>query len=216
MGDIFREIDEELRQERYAKLWRTWGKYVIAAAVALVIGVAGFRGWDYYRTIQRQDESARFASAEGLLQAGKSEDAAALFAAMAEQSSAGYAVLARFRQAGVRAAAGDGAGAVALYDTIASDGSVAESMREAAIVFSVMHAIDRSGVDRTAMAARLQPLTRDQGPWRNSARELLGVLALQTGDEAKARTHFTRIADDVNAPNAIKQRATEILSVIGQ
>ena len=85
MGDIFREIDEELRHDRYAKLWQAWGKYVIAAAVALVIGVAGFRGWDYYRTIQRQDESARFASAEGLLQAGKSEDAAALFAAMAEQ-----------------------------------------------------------------------------------------------------------------------------------
>ncbi len=216
MGDIFREIDEELRHDRYAKLWRTWGKYVVAAAVALVIGVAGFRGWDYYRTIQRQDDSARFASAESLLQAGKSDDAAALFAAMTEQSSAGYAVLARFRQAGVRAAAGDGAGAGALYDVIASDGSVAESMREAAVVFSVMHAIDRSGVDRAALAARLQPLIRDNGPWRNSARELLGVLALQTGDEAKARIHFTRIADDIDAPNAIKQRATEILSVIGQ
>lgn len=216
MGDIFREIDEELRQDRYAKLWQSWGKYVIAAAVALVIGVAGFRGWDYYRTKQHQDESARFASAEGLLRAGKSDDAAALFAAMAEQSSAGYAVLARFRQAGVRAATGDGAGAVALYGAIASDSAVAESMREAAVVFSVMHAIDRSGVDRAAMAAGLQPLIRDQGPWRHSARELLGVLALQSGDEAKARTLFTRIADDIDAPNAIKRRATEILSVIGQ
>ena len=216
MGDIFREIDEELRHERYAKLWQTWGKYLIAAAVVLVLGVAGFRGWDYYRTTQRQAESARFASAEGLLRAGKSQDAAALFAAMAEQSSAGYAVLASFRQAGVRAAAGDAAGAVALYDAIASDGSVAESMREAAVVFSVMHAIDRSGMDRVAMAARLQPLIRDKGPWRQSARELLGVLALQSGDEAKARTHFTGIADDIDAPNAIKARATEILSVIGQ
>ncbi len=216
MGDILREIDEELRQERYAKLWQTWGKYLIAAAVVLVLGVAGFRVWDYYLTTQRQDESARFASAEGLLRAGKSQDAAALFAAMAEQSSAGYAVLARFRQAGVRAAAGDAAGAVALYGAIASDGSVAESMREAAVVFSVMHAIDRSGVDRAAMAADLQPLIRDQGPWRNSARELLGVMALQSGNEAKARTHFTRIADDIDAPIAIKQRATEILSVIGQ
>lgn len=216
MGDIFREIDEELRHDRYAKLWQSWGRYIIAAAVAVVIGVAGSRGWDYYRTIQSQDESARFAAAEDLLRDGKPSDAASLFAEMAEQSSAGYAVLAKFRQAGVRAAVGDGAGAVALYDAIASDGSVAESMREAAVVFSVMHAIDRSDVDRSAMAARLQPLTRDRGPWRNSARELLGVLALQTGDEAKARTHFTRIADDVDAPNAIKARATEILSVIGQ
>ena len=89
-------------------------------------------------------------------------------------------------------------------------------MREAAVVFSVMHAIDRSGTDRAAMATRLEALIRDDGPWRNSARELLGVLALQTGDEARARTLFTGIADDVDAPNGIKARATEILSVIGQ
>ena len=37
MGDIFREIDEELRHDHYAKLWQTWGKYVIAAAVALAL-----------------------------------------------------------------------------------------------------------------------------------------------------------------------------------
>lgn len=214
MGDLFREIDEELRQERYAKLWQTYGKYAIAAAVALALGVAGFRGWDYYRSIERQAESARFASAEGLLRGGKTADAAALFAAMAEQSSAGYATLARFRQAGLRAASGDALGAVAIYDAIASDDSAVQAMREAAVVLSVTHAVDQSGADRAAMDARLQPLIRDDGPWRHSARELLGVLALQSGDAAKAREHFTRIADDIDAPIGIKARAAEILGVI--
>jgi len=216
LGDIFREIDEELRQEHYAKLWQAYGKYVIAAIVVFVLAFAGYRGWNYYLATQRQADSVRFAQAEKLLGDGKSADAAAIFAAMTEESTAGYALLARFRQAAARAAAGDAAGAVAVYDAIASDDSVAETMREAAVLLAVMHSIDQSGVDRAALVARLQPLVRNGGAWRYSASELLGLLALQAGDEAKAREYFTRIADDVDAPNGIKGRATEILAVIGQ
>lgn len=216
MGDIFREIDEELRHERYSKLWQTYGKYIIAAALVLALAIAGYRGWDYYRTKQHQADSARFAAAERLMRDGKNGDAAAVFAAMAEESSAGYAMLARFRQAGARAATGDAAGAVAIYDAISGDNSMPQSMREAAVVLAALHSIDQSGADRAAQVERLQPLIRDKGPWRHSALELLGLLAYQSGDTAKARGHFTRIADDVDAPNGIKARAAEILAVIGQ
>ena len=40
MGDIFREVDEELKQDRYEKLWRQYGKFVIAGAVVVVAAVA--------------------------------------------------------------------------------------------------------------------------------------------------------------------------------
>ena len=44
VGDLFREIDEELRQERFEKLWQNYGKYVIGAAVAVVLSVGGWKG----------------------------------------------------------------------------------------------------------------------------------------------------------------------------
>ncbi|MCH7664263.1 MAG: hypothetical protein IH859_10405 [Chloroflexi bacterium] len=34
---FLREIEEELRQERYAKLWKKYGNYLIAAALAFVL-----------------------------------------------------------------------------------------------------------------------------------------------------------------------------------
>ena len=43
MGDIIREDDEELKQERYEKLWRTYGRYLISLAVVLVLAVAGWK-----------------------------------------------------------------------------------------------------------------------------------------------------------------------------
>ena len=36
---FFKEIDEELRQESYAKLWKKYGKYLIGIAVIFVAKV---------------------------------------------------------------------------------------------------------------------------------------------------------------------------------
>ena len=44
--NLFKEIDEDLRQQKYADLWKKYGKFVIGAAVALVVGVASLKGWE--------------------------------------------------------------------------------------------------------------------------------------------------------------------------
>ena len=43
MSDIFREIEEDLQRDRYKKLWEKYGNLVIAAAVVLVLGTAGWQ-----------------------------------------------------------------------------------------------------------------------------------------------------------------------------
>ena len=60
---FLREIDEELRQEHYEKLWKRYGKYVIGAAVALVVTVAGYQTWRSSVTESRRAEGERFAAA---------------------------------------------------------------------------------------------------------------------------------------------------------
>ena len=215
MGDIFREIDEELRQERYEKLWKAYGKYVIAAVVAIVLVFGGVRGWDHYRTKQRENDSARYQSAAVFEAEGKKKEAAAVFAALAEKGTDGYRTLARFRQAALRAESGDVAGALAIYDALAADSDLSATLREAAVVFAVMHGIDQPDADLAALKGRLSPLIRDGGPWRHSARELAGLLALRQGDGAAARKSFTAVVDDVAAPAGLRARATQVLAVIG-
>ncbi len=41
MADIFREIDEEVRRDKAAELWKKYGWVVTALAVLVVVGVAG-------------------------------------------------------------------------------------------------------------------------------------------------------------------------------
>ena len=44
---LLREIDEDLRRERYGELWRRFGVYIVAAIIVLLIGIAGYQFWQY-------------------------------------------------------------------------------------------------------------------------------------------------------------------------
>ena len=214
VGDIFREIDEELRQERFEKLWRSYGRYIIAIGLALVISVVGWRVWDHYRTTQRQDASMQFTTAERLAGEGKKAEAAALFASLADRSASGYEHLSRFHQAALRAESGDTAGAVSLYGALAGADDLDRTLRDAATVFAVMVQADDPKADVPALRARLDPLLGADRPWRHAARELSGLLALRAGDRKTARERFAAIADDLQAPQGMRARAAQVLAVI--
>ena len=215
MGDIFREIDEELRQEKFEKLWRRYGKFVIGAGVAVVLVVAGVTGWNQYQSGQRRADGARFAAAMASLEEGKTGDAAALFTALAAESGTNYGTLARFHAAALEAEQGTVAGAVRAYDALASDTGLDQPLRDLAIVLSALHSVSASTIDKAKIVERIQPLATAKNPWRHTAREILGLLAEQTGDRAKAREYYQRIVDDIEAPPNMRTRATQMLAIIG-
>ncbi|MBO37831.1 MAG: hypothetical protein CMM75_01465 [Rhodospirillaceae bacterium] len=216
MGDIFREIDEELRQERFERLWQRYGKVIIGTAVAIVVAVGGFKAFQHYQLKQRETHSAQYASASKFLLEGKSTEAEALFSNLNEDAGSGYAVLSRFQQAAIKADAGDLLGAVKLYDQITRDNGVDKSLRDAAVIFSISRQLDIGEIDRAKLGSRLKPLISEKGPWRHSALELSGLLALQAGDLLGARELFAKISDDPEASNNMRTRASQILAVIGQ
>lgn len=215
MGDIFREIEEELKQERLEKFWRQYGKYVIAGAIVLVAAVAGYQGWQQYQRGQREAEGERFAAALKVASDNKSADAMAMFAALARDTTSGYGALARLQEAALKAKAGDRAGAVAIYDAIAADQAIDLPLRNLATLLSALHQLGDPKADAAALRAKVQPLTVGNAPWRFSAQEILALLALKDGKSADARKLYQAIADDIDAPRGIRARATQMLAVIG-
>ncbi len=213
MSDIFREVDEDIRRERWLKLWQTYGKYVVGGAVAVVLAVAAQVGWREYQTSQRLSESVRFAAASELLVGGQAELAAQRFAVLADNAGAGYAALARLREAEALAASGDTVGAVAALDRLAADDGAGGALRALAALLALYQLIDDA--DPVALEQRLAPLMRDDSPWRSSARELSGLLAIRLGETGRAREIFTALTEDATAPTAVRGRAAELLAVLG-
>ena len=41
--NFLREVEEEIRRERFERLWKEYGTYFIAGAAVIVIGVLGYK-----------------------------------------------------------------------------------------------------------------------------------------------------------------------------
>ena len=214
MADIFREIDEELRQERAEKLWRRYGKYVIGGAVAVVLAIAAYTGWGEYRTEQRLEAGAKFAVAKALAEEGKTGDAEALFTELGVESDTTYGVLARFHAAALRASAGDSAGAAGAFRALADDEGLDRPLRDLAVLLAAQNGLDAPGADMAQVEAEITPLAAADGPWRHLALETLALIAQRGGNPEQARTHLRRIVDDAEAPANVRLRATQLLRVV--
>ena len=51
---LFREVDEEVRRQKLQDLWSRWGNIFIAVSVVVILGVAGFKGWQYWQLSRSQ------------------------------------------------------------------------------------------------------------------------------------------------------------------
>ena len=203
MGDVFQEVDEDVRRDLYIRLWRAYGRYVIAGLVLLVVGVAAGVGWTEYREQRMQTQGARFAAAVVLLDQGRASEAA--------RAGAGYAALARLREATALIASGDRAGAIAIYDRVAAGGGDRQ-LRDVAALLASIQVLNGGGAD---LDARLAPLAEGAGYWRHLARELQAIAALKKGGRAEAKDIFSVLAEDADAPAGVRRRAAEMIARIG-
>ncbi|MBI4969946.1 MAG: tetratricopeptide repeat protein [Rhodospirillales bacterium] len=210
---LIREVDEDLRQEQMAALWKRYGNWVIGAAVALVAVVAGREAWIAWKDQQAARDGSRFAAATLLAETGKAAEAGLAYAAMAKDATGGYAALAHLRQAALLAKDGKNAEAAAAFDALAADGSADKAYRAAATLQAALLTLDSA--DPSALERRVAPLAAADSPWRHSAQEVLALLALRQGDRAKARDAYAKLSDDAQAPRGLRARAAEALAALG-
>lgn len=210
MSDIFREVDDEVRRAQAEVIWKKYGVFIMAAAILLVVGVAGWRIWEWRRDTAAAEAGASYETAVRLAADGKSAEAEAAFGAIASGSNDGYAALARIRVAGERAKR-DPVGAMSAFETLAADATLDPALRDLARVRAAAIMVDSAPY--AEIASRLEPLTAPGGAWRFTALELLAAAALKAGDAAKAAQHLDAIIVDPAAPQAMRQRAELLIGL---
>jgi hypothetical protein len=206
--DIFHEVDEEVRREQLKKLWQRYGNYLIAACLLLIVGVAGWRGYDWLETKRAAESGAAFEQAMTLAESGKPQEAEAAFAKLANDGTAGYRILSRLREA-AELAGSDPKAAVKAYDEIAADRSAGQVMQDLAALRAGFLLVDQTSY--ADLRSRLEPLTGPGRAFRYSARELLALSAWTHGDVAAAKQWTEAIIGDPQTPPGARSRA-EVLS----
>lgn len=213
---LIREVDEDLRRDRLAHLWKKYGSLLVGGIIVLVLIVAGAEGWRSYQRSTRADASRRLAEAARLVATDPSAAAHAL-TALAEDGPGDIAVLARLRAADALARAGDHAGARDAYQKLATATSD-PLYASLGTLFRAMLALEQPQANLAALealSAELAPLTATDQPWRYTAQELLAAVSLERGDQPKARELLEALRNDPLAPSEARARAGQVLTQSG-
>lgn len=190
---LLREVDEELRRDRMRKLWRQGAPFIIGAAVAVVLLVAGYEGWNWYHEGNAAKSADQFYAAAQIAEGADFDAAKKALDDVIAQGSGAYPALAQFREASLLAQNGQIDEAVAAYDSLATTlGNT--HLRELALVMAGNLLID--GGDVAAVEQRVGGSITPDSPLRNAAREVLGLAQYKGGQLDAAMASFQAVVDD--------------------
>lgn len=209
---FFREVNEEIRQEKAKALWDSYGPAAIVIAVLIVIGTGLFVAWEYWVENKANSSGDRFSQALTLANTGKADEALAAFDALEKDGYGAYPLLARMRAATVQADKGDFKAAVAGFDEVAADNSIPNVIRDVARLRAALLLVDNGSY--ADVSGHVEALTNDTNPLRHSAREALGLAAWKEGKLADALKLFEQISSDEGAPRNARQRSNLLAELI--
>jgi len=210
LSDIFREVEEEVRRERFEQIWKQYGDYIIAVFSLLIIAIAGYELWQRYETNERLKASETLMAAQQLADSGDFARATPAFAIVAKDAPGGYAEMARLSQAGALLAAGRRGEAIQVYKAVAAaDSGVVGNIALVRAGWALSDSAPRGDVETL-----LAPLTDPTSAWRHAAREILAYCDYHAGDLKKAQGEFQALADDKDAPETMRRRVAAMAAFL--
>jgi hypothetical protein len=212
VADIFSEVDEEVRRDQAEALWAKYANHVIAGALAVMLGIAAYWGWQKYQVHQQTQAAEAFFAATKLGGERSAEELTVI-----ANGGGPFADLARLKLAGDAVLSGDRNKAKGIFAEIAGDESQDAAIRGVAALRGAYLELDASNPD--AALALVADLNKEGNPYRLSAMEVAGLAALQAGDKAKAREIFGQIRDLAKGAGrmpAISSRAEQMLDRLAE
>lgn len=211
MTDLFEEVEEQLRADRYRSLAMRALPWILGVAAVALVAVLGYWGWQTWRTGQINKASEQYAAAIDAMSAGDRAKAEKLWTDVSHSGSGAYKSLSLMQLGGLQILDNKPQAAVKFFDE-AADAAPDDIIGDAARLKSAFALLDTA--PEKDLEARLAPLTKDNHPYRVQAREALGFAKIMAGDLAGARGQFLLIAQSIDAPDGARERANAAVSLI--
>ena len=209
MADIFEEVEEGIRQDKWAERWRKYGIFAYLFAGLIIGGTALNEYIQYSRNTSINTNTLILENGIEALGGGDYEGASTSFDGLVEEDvrislAAGH-LLAQVKIE----ANGDQAAAVDVLSDIAGDLS-APTEKLALIKAAYLQA---DSLSRDELGALLAPLREDETSAFNAlAVELLAAKAIADGDYAYAREELTFLRVASNVPPGTQERVQKALA----
>lgn len=211
MVDLFDEIKEDVARERYADLWNKHGKFIIGAAVAVVLGTAfGVFFKDHMRKT-REAEGDMLFTASMQVEENDYKAAAATLDDLITGGSKEMSAIARLNKAAALIDEGKNAEAVDIYKEMAGDAGTPKELTQVAELLYIYY----QNSEGFSAIESLKKLNNDDNPFRYSVAEMLASKYLETGNKKEALNIFGLLLQDKNTPSNMRRRANEMVEALG-
>ena len=207
MSDIFQEIDEDLRQDKAARLWKAYGKYLIALAIFIILAIASYRFIEHKNEKNREQTSELYELASETGRSGDKKAAIELLSDEMFDENIGYSIISKLKKAALAKSNNDLEGTEIVLKEIITNEDIPLYLRDLA-------RLKLFASERDINIPQLDTLIEEEGPWKFLALELKGGIQLEHGNLKEARSIFKELTDDANTPNNLRRRASEILKAL--
>jgi hypothetical protein len=209
--DLFEEVEEQLRSDRYRRFAQTALPWLLGFAAIALVATLGYWAWDVYRTKQTDAASEQYGQAMEAMSGGDADKARALWTATAKSPAGAYKALSLMHLAAFAKSKKDVPGEVKLLDE-AAKAAPDPLIGDAARLKSAFALLDTAPLSE--MEGRLKPLMEDGRPYRVQAREALAFAKLKAGDLKSARSDFVLLSQGLDASEGVQARAQAAIGLI--
>tara|TARA_B100001057_G_scaffold185028_1_gene185724 strand:+ start:337 stop:978 length:642 start_codon:yes stop_codon:yes gene_type:complete len=211
MANIFNEVDEDIRKERYKKLWSSYGKYLIGLIIAIILifsinqyliskNIADNKKLlDTYFTAAEDIEKNQFELADEILNKIYDDKNTTLAAFSALKLSDSY-----FKN-------NNKIDAIAVLENIFNNNSLETIYRELALYKYIMINFDVLNISE--IESKISIFNNKEGQFNSYFRELLGIKYITIGDKAKASSIFNELSSSDNTPFDLKIRLEKLIQI---
>ncbi|MCB9981201.1 MAG: hypothetical protein H6860_02245 [Rhodospirillales bacterium] len=212
MADLFREVDEVMRQERIEKFWSENKAYIIGVILGTILLtglISGYRSWN--SSVKEKQTAALIAMQESPEYPGNILNAEEL------PMRAGLRGIALLQAAGTFLDQDKTEDALTLYQRVSQDKELPGELQDLGTLMSVRLQIDRGDQDGQSLLDQLIPLVSNlQSPWVHHARiEAALITADKLGDYSTALTHLNAVLDTPDLPQSLTDRARALAHLYG-
>jgi hypothetical protein len=207
MSDLLQEIDEAIKRENAAKMWRENGPILIGSLVLLVVLTGVFAAWNGWQLKKNTEQTNILVSALDTPYPQTAMNAAA------KALDGKHRAMAQLQEAGLLAQAGKNNDALVLYRAVAADGKAAREWRDLATLMAARLEWSATPTVETAktLSAELKPLLNKKSAWRLHALVQSAMITAEGLQDYKgALSLLNEVINDAAAAPSLRERAVAL------
>ena len=211
MANIFNEVDEDIRKERYQNLWSNYGKYIIAFLMLIVIA---FSLTQYFQAKNISDNKAildmYYSAAEGI-EKNQLDFANNELEIVYNQKNKMLAALSGFKMSETYLNNNQKEEAILLLEKIVDNRSLESIYRELALYKYIM--INFENIDISSIEKKIVSIGVNKNNLHPYFQEIIGIKYLTAGNIEKANSVFTDLLLNEDTPFDLKMRLDKLIQI---